>query len=161
VLNEFQVGEVWQNMLAAETRSLYFADLAARYSRRKQWITGLSFFLSSSAAATVIAKSPTWVPALLAVTVAAATAYSMSVNLDGKVGTMAKLHSAWSRIATDYDRLWNHSYAEDAGDELDRIMQSEKEPSELAATDAPNDEKLLAKWQDRVFRLYHLTNQHG
>ena len=47
--NEFQTNLVWENMLAAETRSLYFGDLATRYTRRKQCITGSSFFLSSVA----------------------------------------------------------------------------------------------------------------
>ena len=101
-------------MLAAETRSLYFGDLATRYTQRKQWITGLSFFLSSGAAASLIAKAPGWVPLLLAAVVAAITAYSMAVNLDKSIGTMVKLHCSWNQIASDYDRLWNHSYDEDA-----------------------------------------------
>ncbi len=104
---------------------------------------------------------PVWVPALLALIVAVLTAYSISINLDAKVGTMAKLYASWSRVATDYNRLWNHTYAEDAEAEIERIAETEKEPSQLAATDAPNDQKLLAKWQDQVFRLYHLTDQHG
>jgi hypothetical protein len=161
VLTEFQINRVWENMLAAETRSLYFGDLACRFTRYKQWITGLSFFLSSGAAASLIAKAPEWVPLILALIVAGATAYSMAVSLDRKVGTMVKLHSSWNRIAKEYERLWNHAYAEDAEKQLDIIIQSEKEPSELAATDAPNDQKLLGKWQDRVFAMYHLTDQHG
>ena len=139
MLNESQVLSVWEDMLAAEARSLYFADLASRYTRRKQIITGLSFFLSSGAAATVIAKSPLWLPVALAVTSASADAYSMAVGLDRKIGTMAKLHGVWNRIATDYERLWNHAYDADAEDQLSSIVQREKEPSELAATEAPND----------------------
>jgi hypothetical protein len=65
MLNESQVNQVWENMLAAEVRALYFADLASRYTRQKQIITGLSFFLSSWAAATIIAQSSTWVPVVL------------------------------------------------------------------------------------------------
>ncbi len=148
-------------MLAAEARSLYFGDLAARYTHRKQWITGGSFFLSSGTAATIIANAPNWVPMILALLVAGATAYSMAVNLDRKIGTMVKLHSAWNVIAQDYDRLWNNAYSEEAEDQLDRILLAEKEPSELATTEAPNDQELLGKWQDRVFSLYHLTDQHG
>jgi hypothetical protein len=161
MLTEHQIGCVWESMIEAEARALYFADLASRYARQKQIITGLSFFLSSGAAATVIAKSPSWIPIVLALISAGLNAYSLAVSLDRKVGTMAKLHSAWSRIATEYDRLWNHTYEENAESELDRIIQLEKEPSELAATDAPNDQELLGKWQDRVFNMYHLTRQHG
>jgi hypothetical protein len=93
--------------------------------------------------------------------VAVLAAYAMAVNLDGKTLTIAKLHSSWSSIAKDYDRLWNHVYEQDAEDCLNKILQSEKEPSEVATTDAPNDQELLGQWQDRVFSLYHLTGQHG
>ena len=161
MLNEFQVNRVWENMLAAEARSLYFADLASRYTRRNQWITGMSFFLASGAAASLIGKLPQWVPLVLSGGVALASAYSMAVGLDKKIGTMAKLHSAWSQIAVDYDRLWNHTADTDAEAQLDQIIRREKDPSELATTDAPNDQKLLGQWQDRVFSMYKLTEQRG
>jgi hypothetical protein len=158
MLSEAQIKRVWGNMLAAETRALYFGDLASRYTHQKQWITGISFFLSSGAAASIISKAPAWIPLVLALIVAALTAYAMAVNLDGKIATMIKLHSAWSVIATNYDSLWNHTYEDEAEDRLNQIVQSEREPSEIATTDAPNDQKLLGKWQDRV---YHLSSDHG
>ncbi|MGA2181878.1 MAG: hypothetical protein ABSH47_02510 [Bryobacteraceae bacterium] len=161
MLNEFQTKRVWENMLAAEARSLYFADLASRYTRHKQWITGASFFLASGAAASLVGKLPQSVPLVLSGVVALTSAYSMAVGLDRKVGTMAKLHSAWSQIAVEYDRLWNHTDDPDAEAQLDRIIRQEKEPSELASTEAPNDQKLLGKWQDHVFSMYRPTEQHG
>src|ERR1700722_15245755 len=129
MLTDDQINRVWQNMLAAEARSLYFGDLGSRYTRRKQWITGLSFFLSSGAAATVISKAPNWIPVLLALTTAVMTAYAMAMNLDGKIATMAKLHSSWNQIASDYDRLWNHAYDEEAENFLDQIMGRERDSS--------------------------------
>jgi hypothetical protein len=161
MLSEFQINRVWENMLAAETRSLYFGDLASRYTRRKQWITGLSFFLSSGAAAALIGKAPAWVAIVLSTIVALISAYSMAVSLERKISTMAKLHSAWNRIAQEYDRLWNHTGDPDAESRLESIIQLEREPSELATIDAPNDQKLLGLWQDRVFDLYHVTEQRG
>lgn len=161
MLNQSQIKQVWENMLAAEARSFYFGDLASRYTVRKQWITGMSFFLSSGAAATIITRSPVWVPIMFSVVAAAASAYSIATNLDGKISTMSKLHSAWGRITVEYERLWNHTYTADAEDQLDRIIQLEEEPSELATTGAPNDEKLLGKWQDRVFALRGLTDRHA
>ncbi|SRR5260370_15648785 len=161
MLSKSQIDRVWENMLAAETRALYFGDLASRYARQKQIITGITFFFSSGAAATIIGKAPSWVPAGLAVIVAAISAYSIAVGLDRKISTMVKLHSTWNRIALEYDRLWNHSYEPDAEEQLNKILQDEKEPSELATTEAPNDQKMLQKWQDQVFMMYHLTGQHG
>jgi hypothetical protein len=161
MLNESQVNRVWENMLSAETRALYFGDLGRRYSLQKQWMTGLSFFLSSGAAATVIAKAPTWVPALLAILSAGMMAYAMAINLDRLVATTVKLHCMWRDIATSYDRLWNHAYDDDAEEQLNEIISRETEPSELAVTEAPNDQKLLRKWEDHVFELYHLTGQNA
>jgi hypothetical protein len=161
VLKDSQIARVWEDMLAAETRSLYFGDLASRYAGRKQWITGLSFFFSSSAAATAVGKSPQLVPVILAIAVAVMNAYAMAVNLDGQIATMVKLHGLWNQIGLDYDRLWNHAYDDDAEERLEKIANNEKEASEIATTNAPNDERLFSKWQDRVFALYHLKGQHG
>jgi len=148
-------------MLAAETRSLYFGDLAARYTRTKQWITGASFFFSSGAAATVVTRAPAWVPGGLALVVALVNAYSMAVNLDGKIKTMSTLHASWDRIATDYGRLWNHTYSDDAEEHMYEIIERARAASEIATTEAPNNQKLLGEWQDRVFALHNLTGQNG
>jgi len=161
MLNETQIKQVWENMLGAEARSFYFGDLASRYTKRKQWITGVSFFLSTGAAATIIAKASNVVPIVLSVVVAAASAYSMAVNLDSKIATMAKLRSTWNRIKIEYERLWNHTYAEDAEAQLDRIIQLEEDPSELATTEAPNDQRLLGEWQDRVLALRGVKTSHA
>src|ERR1700729_143170 len=126
-MTESQINNVWERMISAEVRSLYFADLTARYSRQKQWITGLSFFLSSAAAAALGAKAPTWAPLIMAALVAVLSAYSISAGLERKVQTMAKLHYSWLQLATDYDRLWNHIYDDDAERELARFVNSEKE----------------------------------
>ncbi len=160
MLNEFQVQRVWENMLASQTRSLYFAELASRYSRTKQIITGASFFLSSGAAASIIGKLPPWIPLGLATLVALASAYSMAVGLDRKIGTMAKLHSAWNQISADYERLWNHQADDNAEEELEQVVRREKDPSELATTEAPYNPELLGKWQTHVFKMYHLIEEH-
>jgi hypothetical protein len=158
MLADSQITDVWEGQLAAETRSLYFGDLASLYSTRKQWITGISFFLSSGAAATLIARMPTWIPIGCSVIVAFITAYSVAVNLDSKIRTMSKLHYSWAVIGNDYVRLWNHTYSDDAAFELEDLQRRELELSELATTDAPNDVKRLSRWQDQVFKMHRLEN---
>jgi len=158
MLTEVQIDDVWEGQISAEVRSLYFGDLASLYSTRKQWITGVSFFLSSGAAATLIAKLPVWVPITFSIVVAIVTAYSVAVNLDSKIRTMAKLHYAWNQIGTDYRRLWNHTYSDEAESEFEDLQRRELELSELATTDAPNDPKRLSRWQDQVFKLHRLEN---
>lgn len=158
MLSEFQRNQVWQGMLAAETRALYFADLASSYTRRKQWITGLSFVLASGAAATITGKSPLWVAAVASLAVAILNAYSIAVSLDRKISVMAELHSSWNRIGDQYRHLWNHTYDDNAEDALETISERERELSELGITDAPNDESRIRKWQDRVFALHSLAS---
>jgi hypothetical protein len=156
MLTDDQISEVWEGQIGAETRSLYFGDLASMYSTRKQWITGISFFLSSGAAATLIAKAPAVVPLSFSLIVAIVTAYAVAVNLDSKIRTMAKLHYAWTLIGNDYRRLWKRAYSDEAESELEDLQRREVEFSELATTDAPNDAKRLLRWQDQVHKMHRL-----
>ena len=158
MLTETQIGDVWEGQISAEVRSLYFGDLASVYSLRKQWITGLSFFFSSGAAATLIAKLPVWFPIALSMIVAIITAYAVAVNLDSKIRTMSKLHYAWNQIGKDYRRLWNHTFSDEAEGELVDIQRREIEISELATTDAPNEPKRMLRWTNQVFKLRRLEN---
>lgn len=158
MLTQDQIDDVWESRIFAEIRSLYFGDLASHYSLQKQWITGLSFFLSSGAAATLIGKLPVAFPIVLSLLVAVISAYAVAVNLDSKIRTMAKLHFAWNQIGNDYNRLWNHTYSDDAEAELNDLERRETEFSELATTDAPNDPKRMLRWTDQVFKLHRLEN---
>jgi hypothetical protein len=158
MLNEGQINTTWEEMLNAETRSLYFADLASRFNREKQAITFISFFLSSAAATTIGAKAPDWIPLTMAAIVAVLSAYSIAIGLDRKVATMVKLHCSWNKVASDYKHLWNHVHDDEAERLFEEIDQRTSDLSEMATTDAPNNQKLLDKWQQQIFRQYHLTN---
>jgi len=152
-----QITDLWERRIGAEVRALYCADLASLLAVRKQWITGLSFFFSSGAVAMLVARGPLWVPTLLTALVAVMTAYSVAVGLDAKIRTMAKLHYSWSTLSAEYVRLWDSTYSEDAIPKLDDLIRREQALSELAATDAPNDQTRMARWQDHVFQQYHLV----
>jgi len=160
MLTESQANRVWERMVEAEVRSLYFADLANRYTRRKQIIAGLSFFLSSGAAATIIAKAPDWVPITLAVVVALSTAYSMAVGLDRYISSMTKLHYGWNHLAVDYEHLWNHWLDDDAERILDELVKQGMEMSEQA-TEIPYQEKLIDKWRDVVYMRFKQETPSG
>jgi hypothetical protein len=110
VLTESQTDQIWDKMIFAEVRSLYFGELAARYTKRKQIIAGVSFFLSSGAAAALVAKMNSSVPLVLSLLSAVLMAYSIAVSLDRKAAMMAKLHHSWNKLEADYCRLWNHWY---------------------------------------------------
>ena len=68
---------------------------------------------------------------------------------------MAKLHSQLNELATDYERLWNNVHAADAALGLDNLIRRDREISEAAATEAPNDQKRMRLWEEYIFK------QHG
>ncbi|MEX2302404.1 MAG: hypothetical protein WD733_15790 [Bryobacterales bacterium] len=158
-LTEAQTGAVWTKRYEAEIRSLYFGDLATQYTVRKQRIVALSFFLSSGAAATWIARFPSasWIAAGMSLIVAGLTAYSIAKNLDKAALKMAKLHAAWNQISDDYDRLWNHWFEDGAEAVLEDIQKRVRDVSEEGTTEAPYKPKLMEKWQEHVNAVYFPT----
>lgn len=157
VLTEDQITSVWERQISAEVRALYFVDLATRYTIQKQWISGASFFLASGAAATLLARAPTWVPILLACITALLSAYSVARGLDGATRTMSKFQFSWSELASSYEALWNNVYADEAGARLELLIARERDLSSQASTEAPNDQKRLSYWQTQVFQQHHLA----
>lgn len=149
MLSEQQKDRLSRNMFAAQVRAHYFGHLTTRYTRYKQRITGMSIFLSSGAFVTTVSTAPSWVTGGLALTSAAASAYSLASGLDRKVGLMAKLYSAWSGIADDYEGLSNHTDDADAEARMDDILRRYNQASELGL-EAPNDERLMERCQQYV-----------
>lgn len=141
---------VWKKMFEAEVRSLYFGEQAVRYTTRKQIITGVSFFLSSGAAATLIASAPKWIPTAMAVVVALCTAYSMAVGLDRRIGTICKLHSEWNHLNSEYENLWDHWSEDGAQAILADLLKRGREASQIAL-EMPYDEKAMDKWGKLIY----------
>ncbi len=154
MIPESQTGMIWKKMKEAEVRALYFGDLATRYTKRKQIITGASFFFSSGAAATLAAEGPHWIPLILATLTALITSYSIAVGLDKKAIALSKLHAQWNRLASDYEHLWHHWYAEDSEKILEDLLLRAGQVSETATLEAPYRQKLLDKWADQVYAPY-------
>ena len=146
--------EIWERRLEAEVYSLYFADLATCYTTQKQWITGISLFLSTTAAATVLGKVCEWIPFACSLIVAAATSYSFAVGLDKKVATLAKLHSEWNGLADDYASLWHQWYEPTSEAIGEGLNKRARELSFLATTEVPNKKKRIDYWSDVVYDRY-------
>jgi hypothetical protein len=155
MLTDSQYKSVWERQIEAEVRSLYFADLTHRFAQQRQAITFLTFFLSSGAAAILVAKLPSWVAILLSILVALLTAYSVALRLDVKISTMSKLHGEWATLAIGYEQLRENADGEDTDAVLSDLLRRDLEASKLAAIEAPNDQERMARWTDQVFL------QHG
>jgi len=130
--------------------------LRIAYTAQKKWITALSFFLSSGAAATVLARMPGWVPILLSLAAAAITAYATVFGLDSRTRSMADLYWRSNQLASDYERLWNNVYAEDAAKTLSDLLRRDADIAKIAVTEAPSDQKRMGRWRDYVFVQHDL-----
>jgi hypothetical protein len=146
ILTEHDAGRVWQRMFEAEVRALYFGDLTNRNTKIKQFITGMSFVLSSGAVVTIVSKSPAWAPAFLSLVVAIMSAYSIAVGLDKRVRTLSDLHTRWNRLQFEYERLWHHWFEDGAVDTLRELAMRSSEASEIG-TEMPYDENRIHRWE--------------
>jgi hypothetical protein len=144
--------KVWDRMIEAEVRSMYFAALASRYTLEKQCITFGSFFLASGAAVTIYGKSPSWVPLVFTTITALASAYSVAFGLDRRARTMANLQQEWSVLQYGYERLYRHLDDHNAEEVFDQLVERARKASD--STEAPYDEALIDKWTDRVYARY-------
>jgi hypothetical protein len=153
MLAEKEADRVWERMLLAEVRSYYFGELASRYTKLKQIITGISFFLSSGAAATLAARLPSWIPLVSAILVAILTAYSIAVGLDKRALAAAKLHSQWNELCAEYEHLWNHWKDADAQEILESLLKRARAASE-SGVEMPYNENMLQKWTNVVYSRF-------
>jgi hypothetical protein len=114
------------------------------------WWTSL--FLSSGAVASVIIRLPqefSWVAPVLALLGSALTLYSLIAQNQKHATDSADLHLRWTRLASEFQRLWDDMYADDAPARLAVLEEREAELGR-AGTAFPVNEKRLLKWQDHV-----------
>lgn len=152
MLTELQRDRVWEAWFESDVRSYYFAALAARFHRRQQIITWTSLVLSSGALVTIISKLPTdsaWVGPALAFVAAALSVYSLIAQNQTKQTDAAALHKGWNKLATEFRRLWDHMYDDDAEEQLERLDAQAAELSADGLT-LPYDEADMKKWGEFV-----------
>jgi hypothetical protein len=152
MLTPLQQKRVWEGLLGAEIRANYFADLSTRYARKQRLSTWCTLFASSGAAVSVLAKLPTdltWVTPTLAIVTAGISLYSVVMQNQKFAVDSSDLHARWSRLANDYQRLWDDMYSTGAMDHLNSLLGREEELSK-AGTAFPNRRGLMEKWEEHV-----------
>ena len=134
-------------MREARIRSLYFGDMQARHTTRKQWVQGLSLGLSSGAVIAIF-RDP-WLEAasVLAGIVAIANAWAITTNLDQKILLLATLRTAWEALRIDYSELWSSWYEDGAGARFAALQRRGNDLGTLASSGAPWNPKVVARWE--------------
>jgi hypothetical protein len=126
----------------------YFADLSGRYARNQRLATWATLAFSSGAVAAFIATSPDYLRITLAAITAGISAYSIVMQSQKAVDS-SDLHARWNRLASDYLRLWDDMYSEDALTGLDGLLRRDEELSK-AGMSFPNRTRLMEKWEAYV-----------
>lgn len=157
MLNEDQRASLWEDLLSAEVRSLYYGDLAATFHKRQTFITGSTLGLSSGAVLAAVGKMPE-LAVILPLGIAVLSIYGVVTQNLKRAIESADLHFRWNRIACDYQRIWDRQTEDDPGvlDRLQAIAERSSEASK-AGTVFSYDEKRMARWQDLVVRNHGLT----
>ena len=159
MLSEAQQKRVWEGMLGAEIRADYFAELAGNFLWRQRAATWTTLFLASGSVATLLANqaAPEW---RLAFAIATTAVILCSVVMQNqKLAVDASdLHARWNRLSSEYERVWENVYAEDAISTLDALTDLSMELSKSGRI-FPNYPEKMLKWQNYVEeqRLSHMA----
>jgi hypothetical protein len=140
---------VWDEMLLADMRANYFAELIRHYT----------FSDKSLRVGTLVASSGTFATALLGgnnevriIAPVLATAVSFWL-LISQYGSMARdasdLHAGWSLVHRDYERLWNALDSPDAEATYHQIYDRAEVLSKSGGK-FPNKQSRLSYWLDQA-----------
>lgn len=155
MLTQLQQRTVWENWYGAEVRAYYFADLSAFFRIRQRVITWASLFGSSGALAAVIGTwlslTWPWLPAVVALVPTGLGLYSLVADNQQRAADSRDLHNRWSALASEYRRLWDDMYADDAPRRLVELEATGRELSGLGIA-LPHVETRIARWQNHVER---------
>jgi hypothetical protein len=158
MLSESQVNHAWDEMLSAEIRALYFADMARWYTKQQQIVTWGILFLSSGAFVVFfVSNLPDhllFLRPVLPLLAAALSLFSLVRQNQKLAFDATELHKKWNQLASDYRVLWDNVYIDDAQTVLAGLIQRGHDLS-APATTMPRNEKALSKWQDYVMSRYY------
>jgi hypothetical protein len=163
MLSTLQQKRVWENLLSAEIRAKYFAELSNCYRWHQQLANWIAVLLSSGAflslSIKLLKEGPGWISWLtmvFALATAAVSVYSVVAQNYDRAMSGIDLHSRWNKLSKDYETLWDAMDNERA---LDRLQHLEEIGTELSKAGImfPNLERRLLKSQRYVEQQHHTT----
>ena len=157
-LSPLQQQRVWENLLAAEIRANYFAELASNYRWHQRVANFATLIFSSGAVAAFLIENPDlrWLRPVLAVITAAISAYTVIAQNHDRATAAMDLHVRWNKLSKQYAELWENMYADTAVTQLRKLEETADELSKNGIS-FPNNEKDMLKWQQHV--VQHHTGQ--
>jgi len=148
MLTDHQLNRLWDELIAAQTRSYYFGELVHKYQRRQNQITFLSLVFSSGAAVVFLLQlGNAWAAPAAAFVSAALSIYSLVAQNQKRSIESADLHTRWAEITTECVHLWESWFDENA---IERLGQIEKHAAEASksSTQFPANKRAMARWME-------------
>lgn len=143
---------VWEEMLMADMRANYFAELVGHYLKIDKWLRVGVLLAASGTVGTAMLQSD---PALKLAIPIVATAISFWL-LISQYGSLARdaadLHTGWSTVKRDYEKLWNELDSSDAEGKYYQIYDRAEALSK-SGTKFPNKKGRLGYWLDQAEKI--------
>ncbi|MBI3770600.1 MAG: hypothetical protein HY271_19190 [Deltaproteobacteria bacterium] len=163
MLSQAQIQRVWEGMLLAEMRALYFADLATQYNARQRHATWTTLVASSAAFASIIAHVPPeygWIRVAATFFTAVLSGYSLAMQVQRRAVEASDLHYRWNQVGREYSAIWENVEASDA---FERLQKADTAVAELSkvSLQLPYRKSLMEKWQRHVEAEWKQRNALG
>lgn len=153
---------VWEDLLSAEMRANYFADLAGAYAHRQRLATWLILFFSCGAFVTSISKLPPqygWIGIAMPLVAAAISLYSVVMQNQKNAVDSSDLHFRWNKLSTEYCNLWDAIQADAVTDLQAQLAKLDEKSAEMskAANTLSYSERRMLKWYDLVVKQHRVA----
>jgi hypothetical protein len=143
---------VWEEMLCAEMRSSYFAELVRTYQMKDRMLRVCVLLASSGSVATALAVWPTGWKLSAPVLATLGSFWLLLSQYSSFARDAADLHAGWSQIARDYERQWNNLTEANAEATYHQIYER-AETLSRAGVKFPNKRARLEFWMDQAAAL--------
>ena|SRR5579864_1024969 len=140
---------IWEEMLLADMRANYFAELVRHYLQLDKALRVATLIVTSGAVATALYELDTVVKLGVPI-LAAAFSFWLLISQYGSMARDASdLHGGWSTIQSDYERIWNSLDSGNVEQKFQEIY-GRAEGLSKSATKFPNKKRRLSYWLDHA-----------
>jgi len=141
---------VWEELLYAQMRSNYFAELVLHYMKWDKGLRALTLLASSGVVVTVLSQANAEVLRFgLPIAAAAISFWLLLSQYTSLARDASELHAGWSAVARDYEGVWTNLWAADAQARYQQIYDRAESLSRSGAK-FPNKQDRLDYWLDQA-----------
>ena len=143
---------VWEEMIFANMRAKYFADLVRVYQERDKWVRVAVLVLTSGSMATAMLSLDQNLKVGLLILATIGSLWLLLSQYSTLSRDAGDLSVEWGRIANEYERVWNHLYDPEAEANYQRIYADADKLTKPGAK-FPKSGKRLNYWFEHSVQM--------